>query len=131
MRTESIARKTAEIRKYSAVRGTLAFVHVRLLDNRSDFLAPLRLRLWKEGDHFLIEVTGAVAIANTIAYLSEMIDPISIFVGLSRLHPMTQALRYLLWGQGETGLMLYAVLVRYWESTAEEDVRPLIFLLSD
>lgn len=44
---------------------------------------------------------------------------------------MTQALRYLLWGEGETGLMLYAVLVRYWESTAEEDVRPLIFLISD
>jgi hypothetical protein len=131
MSPEGIARKTAEIRKYYAVRGPLAFVHVRLLDNRSDFLAPLRLRLWKEGDDFLIEVTGALAIANTIAYVSEMIDPISIFVGLSRLHPMTQALRYLLWGQGETGLMLYAVLVRYWESTAEEDVRPLIFLLSD
>ncbi len=131
MSTEGIARKTAEIRKYSAVLGTLAFVHVRLLDNRSDFLAPLRLRLRKDGDHFLIEVTGALAIANTIAYLSELIDPISIFVGLSREHPMTQALRYLLWGEGETGLMLYAVLVRYWESTAEEDVRPLIFLISD
>jgi hypothetical protein len=131
MTPKSIARKTAEIRKYYAVQGTLAFVHVRLLDNRSDFLAPLRLRLWKEGDDYLMEITGALAIANTIAYVSEMIDPISIFVGLSRLHPMTQALRYLLWGQGETGLMLYAVLVRYWESTAEEDVRPLIFLLSD
>jgi hypothetical protein len=131
MSPEGIARKTAEIRKYSVVRGTLAFVHVRLLDNRSDFLAPLRLRVWKGGDDFLIEITGALAIANTIAYVSEMIDPISIFVGLSRQHPMTQALRYLLWGEGETGLMLYAVLVRYWESTPEEDVRPLIFLLSD
>jgi len=131
MSPEGVARKSAEIRKYSAVRGTLAFVHVRLLDNRSDFLAPLRLHLRKDGDHFLIEVTGALAIANTIAYVSEMIDPISIFVGLSREHPMTQALRYLLWGEGETGLMLYAVLVRYWESTPEEDVRPLIFMLSD
>jgi len=131
MSAESIARKTAEIRKYSAVPGPLAFVHVRLLDNRSDFLAPLRLRLRKEGEDFLIEVSGAVAIANTIAYLSEMIDPISIFIGLSRQHPMTQAFRYLLLGEGETGLMLYTVLVRYWESTPEEDVRPLIFLISD
>ncbi len=131
MSAESIARKTTEIRKYSAVLGTVAFVHVRLLDNRSDFLAPLRLRLRKEGQDFLIEVSGAVAIANTIAYLSEMIDPISIFIGLSRQHPMTQALRYLLWGEGETGLMLYTVLVRYWESTPEDDVRPLIFLISD
>jgi len=44
---------------------------------------------------------------------------------------MTQAFRYLLWGEGETGLMLYTVLVRYWESTPEEDVRPLLFLVSD
>jgi hypothetical protein len=131
MTAESIAHKTAEIRKYSAVQGTLAFVNVRLLDNRSDFLAPLRLSLRQEGDCFLIEVCGAVAIANTIAYLSEMIDPISIFIGLSRNHPMTQAFRYLLWGEGETGLMLYTVLVRYWESTPEEDVRPLLFLVSD
>jgi hypothetical protein len=131
MTAESIAHKTAEICKYSAVHGTLAFVHVRLLDNRSDFLAPLRLSLRQEGEYFLIEVSGAVAIANTIAYLSEMIDPISIFIGLSRHHPMTQAFRYLLWGEGETGLMLYTVLLRYWESTPEEDVRPLIFLVSD
>jgi hypothetical protein len=31
----------------------------------------------------------------------------------------------------ETGLMVYAVLLRYWEWTPEEDVRPLIFLMSD
>lgn len=131
MDLESITRKTAEIRRFSAVPGPLAFVHVRLLDNRSDFLAPLRLRIRRQGENFLIEVSGAVAIANTIAYLSEKIDPISIFIGLSRRHPMTQAFRYLLWGEGETGMMLYAVLVRYWESTPEEDVRPLIFLISD
>lgn len=131
MTAESIARKTAEIRKFSAVQGTLAFVNVQLLDNRRDFIAPLRLSLRQNGESFLIEVGGAVAIANTIAYLSEMIDPISIFIGLSRHHPMTQAFRYLLWGEGETGLMLYTVLVRYWESTPEEDVRPLVFLVSD
>ena len=33
--------------------------------------------------------------------------------------------------EGETGLMVYAVLLRYWEWTPEEDVRPLIFLMSD
>lgn len=131
MTAESIARKTEEIRKYTAVHGTLAFVNVRLLDNRSEFLAPVRLSIRKEGEYFLIEIYGAVAIANTIAYLSELIDPISIFIGLSRNHPMTQAFRYLLWGEGETGLMLYTVLVRYWEWTPEDDVRPFIFLVSD
>jgi hypothetical protein len=63
--------------------------------------------------------------------LSDLIDPISIFLGLSRKNPGAQALRYLLWGECETGLMLYTVLVRYWESTLEADVGPLISLIRD
>lgn len=128
---ESIARKAAEIRKYYTVKGPLAFVHVRLLDNRSEFLGPVKLRITKNAENYVIEASEAVAIANTIAYLSEVIDPISIFIGLSRQSPMAQAFRYLLWGEGETGLMLYTILVRYWSWTPEEDVRPLIFLMSD
>jgi hypothetical protein len=77
------------------------------------------------------ELFGAVAIANTVAYLSEAIDPISIFIGLTRRNLMSQAVRYLLFGEGETGLMVYTILLRYWELTPEEDVRPLIFLMSD
>jgi hypothetical protein len=77
------------------------------------------------------EVFGAVAVANTIAFVSEAIDPISIFIGLTRRGLMGQALRYLLFGEGETGLMVYTVLLRYWDWTAEEDVRPFIFLMSD
>ncbi|MBI4483666.1 MAG: hypothetical protein HY652_12355 [Acidobacteria bacterium] len=68
---------------------------------------------------------------NTVAYMSEVINPISIFLGLSRLNLMSQALRYLVWGEGETGLMVYTILLRYWEWTPEEDVRPVIFLMSD
>jgi hypothetical protein len=44
---------------------------------------------------------------------------------------MGQAIRYLLFGQGETGLIVYTILRRYWDWTPEEDVRPLIFLMSD
>ena len=71
-----------------------------------------------------------MAIANTLAYLSESIDPISIFIGLTRRDLMDQAIRYLLFGEGETGLMLYTILLRYWQWTPEDDVRPLIFLMS-
>jgi len=39
--------------------------------------------------------------------------------------------RYLLFGEGETGLIVYTILLRYWDWTPEEDVRPLIFLMSD
>ncbi len=125
------ARKAREIREYYAVRGPLAFIHVQLMDNRSEFAAPLQARVAEDGDDYAIEVTGAIAIANTIAYISERIDPISIFLGLTRQNLVTQALRYLAWGEGETGLLVYTILLRYWESTPEDDVRPLIFLISD
>ena len=104
---------------------------MNLLDNRSEFSAPLEVTLRKEGDDYVGEVYGAIAIANTIAFISEAIDPISIFIGLTRRGLMSQAVRYLLFGEGETGLMVYTVLLRYWDWTPEEDVRPLIFLMSD
>ena len=55
----------------------------------------------------------------------------SIFIGLTRRNLMSQAVRYLLFGEGETGLMVYTILLRYWDWTPEADVRPLIFLMSD
>ena len=134
MRTDSPSarkKKLADIRKYYSVKGPIAFIHVHLLDNRSDFLSNLRLNVRSEDENFVIDVHGAGAIANTIAYVSESIDPISIFLGLTRLNLMAQALRYVLWGEGETGLMVYTILLKYWESTPEDDIRPLIFLMSE
>ena len=124
-------KKKAEIVRHYNVRGPFLFLHVNLLDNRSEFSAPLEVRLRKEGDDYVAEVFGALAIANTIAYLSEAIDPKSIFIGLTRRGLMAQAVRYLLFGEGETGLMVYTILLRYWDWTPEDDVRPLIFLMSD
>src|SRR5204863_9648170 len=106
-------RKAAELRRYYATKGPIAFIHVQLLDNRSEFIAPLQVYVTKEGEDFVIEVTGAIAIANTIAYVSELTDPISIFLGLTRHNLMTQSLRFLLWGEGETGLLVYAILLKY------------------
>jgi hypothetical protein len=128
---EARYKKKAEIVRRYKVRGPFLFLHVNLLDNRSEFSAPLEVSLQKEGEDYVGEVFGAVAVANTIAFVSEAIDPISIFIGLTRRGLMGQALRFLLFGEGETGLMVYAVLLRYWDWTPEEDVRPLIYLLSD
>ena len=122
--------KALILRHYN-VRGPFLFLHVNLLDNRSEFSAPLEVSLGREDGDYVGEVFGAIAIANTIAYISEAIDPISIVLGLTRRNLMAQALRYLLFGEGETGLMVYTILLRYWELTPEEDVRPLIFLMSD
>lgn len=124
-------RKTAEIQRHYAVRAPLAFVHVRLLDNRSEFFAPLQLKARRDGANYVLEVSQAIAIANTIAYVSELIDPVAIFIGLTRQNLMSQAVRFVLLGEGETGLMVYTILLRYWDWTPEDDVRPLIFLMSD
>ncbi len=128
---EAFRTKEEEIAQHYKIEGPLAFLHVTLVDNRSEFLAPLRLKVRREQEHYLICISGANAIANTIAYVSELIDPIALFLGLTRISPMTQAFRFLLFGEGEVGLLVYKILLRYWDYTPEEDVRPCIFLMSD
>lgn len=85
------ARRAAEIRAHYQVTDPLAFLHVNLLDNRSEFIAPLRVQVTREGENLVIEVSGAIAIANTIAYLSELIDPTGIFLGLTGQNLMHQS----------------------------------------
>jgi hypothetical protein len=128
---ENRRRKRVELAKLYHVRGPFMFLHVNLLDNRSEFNALAEVTIEKEGNDYIGEVYGAPAIANAIAWVSECIDPIAVYIGLTRRNLMSQAFRYLLFGEGETGLMVYTILLRYWEWTTEEDVRPLIFLVSD
>jgi hypothetical protein len=123
--------RTRKIRANYKLHDPLAFLHVSLLDNRSEFLSPLYIKITQEDSAYLVEASQAVAIANAVAYLSEAIHPVSILIGLSRQNLMRQSIRYFLMGEGETGLMVYAVLQKYWASTPEEDERPCIFLMSD
>jgi hypothetical protein len=128
---EARQKKCKEINEYYKANDKLAFVHVFLLDNRSDFLSPLQVEVRREDDNYVIQASGAIAIANSIAYLSERLDPIAIYLGLTQLNPMEQALRFLLFGEGETGTLVYTILLRYWAHTPEEDVQPYIFLMSE
>lgn len=116
---------------YYRLKGPLAFVSVSLIDNRSEFLSPIEIAVMQEGGEYLIKASQAVAKANTIAYLSELMHPAGIFVRLTRLNPMRQSFRYLLFGEGETGLMVYSILQHYWEVTHAQEDRPCIFLMSD
>ena len=127
---EDQLRKAGEIRQHYRLNGPLAFLHVNLIDNRSEFIAPLRVAVRKQNENFTIEVWGAVAIANTIAYITELIDPVSVFLTLTRENLMLQSLRYLLWGEGEIGLMVYTILVRYWEWTHDQSPKPTLYLMS-
>ena len=125
------SRKLDEIHTSYRLDGPVAFLSVGLVDNTSEFLSDLHIQVRREGDVYLIEVTRALAIANAIAYMSELLDPVRLFLGLSRKNLVSQAFLYLLLGQGETGLMVYTILVRYWEWTPEDDVRPMVYLMSD
>jgi hypothetical protein len=80
---EARRKKRAEIARHYNVRGPFLFLHVNLLDNRSEFSAPAEVSLKREGNDYVGEVFGAIAIANSIAFVSEAIDPISIFIGLT------------------------------------------------
>ena len=125
------AERVAKLRKYYNVNGPLTFVHIVLLDNRSEFLSPLEIQVRSEGSDYLVEASQAVATANAVAYLSELLHPAAIYLGLSRLNLMRQSFRYFLLGEGETGLMVYTILQHLWEVTPGEDRRPCIFLMSD
>jgi hypothetical protein len=120
-----------QIRSHYKVKGPLAFVRVDLVDNRSEFLSPIELSIKEEDGHYLIEASQAVARANAIAYLTELIHPVAVFLRLTRRNPMHQAFRYLVFGEGETGWMVYSILQHYWEATRSAEERPCLFLMSD
>ena len=123
--------RVRKVRSNYNVKGDVALVHLELLDNRSEFLSPLQITVTKDGEEYLVEATQAVAIANGVAYLSEILHPRSLYLGLSRQNLMRQSFRYFLLGEGETGLMVYTILQHHWEVTPYEDVRPCIYLMSD
>ena len=119
-----------KIRKHYVLTGPLAFLHVYLQDNRSEFVSTLRVFVRRDAEHYVIEARGAVAIANAIAYVCELLDPISILLGLTNKNLMKQSISYLFWGEGETGMMAYTILLHYWEWTKRTTERPRIFLMS-
>jgi hypothetical protein len=125
--------KGVEMRKFYKIDHPLAFLHVKLKDDRSEFSSDLKLKVLRFDEDYFIEVRGAVVVANTIAYISQMINPYAIFLNLTRGNPMALALDYLLFGQGEIGILVYQILVQYWEKLDQMGKvhdRPFIFLMS-
>ena len=120
-----------KISTYYNVQGPLTFVHVKLLDNRSEFVSPLEISIKEEDGQYLLTASQATAYANAIAYLTQLLHPGAVFLGLSRQNLMRQSFRYFLLGEGETGVMVYAVLQRYWETCKDDVERARIFLMSD
>ena len=118
-----------KVEAHFKIRGPMAFLYVRLLDNRSEFYSCLRVKAQPEGNDYVIEAYGAAAIANTVAFLTDELNPISVILGLTQRNLMKQSLAFVFLGEGETGLLVYSVLVKFWEANPKPD-RPLLFLMS-
>jgi hypothetical protein len=125
------ASRTAMLSEHYKVSSELAFVSIRLLDNRSEFLSPLEITVRQEDSQYLVQASQAVATANAVAYLSVLLRPAGIYLGLSRQNLMRPSFRYFLLGEGEIGLMVYTILQHLWEGTPGEDDRPCLFLMSN
>jgi hypothetical protein len=119
----------SKVLEHFKLHGPMAFLYVRLTDNRSEFYSCLRVRVVREGEDYVIEATGAAAIANTIAFLTDVLNPISVILGLTQRNMMKQSLAFVLWGEGETGMVVYSVLVKFWQANPKPD-HPLLFLMS-
>jgi hypothetical protein len=78
----------------------------------------------------MLEVHGAVAVANTVAFVSEVLNPISVILTLSNRNLMRQSIAYLFLGEGETAIVAYTILVRRWTESGRKTDRPLVFLMS-
>ncbi len=112
------------------LKGPLTFVHVTMIDDRSEFYEQLRIKITLEGDDFLITVSHANVIANTVVYISLVLHACNVIMHLSETgNPLTRTVKYVLFGTGEVGLMVYEILVAYWKDQPECE-RPLLLLMA-
>ncbi len=118
-----------KIEKNYKVEGPLTFLYVNLLDDRSDFYEQLEVKVDRNAEENLITVYNANVVANTIAYVSIRLKARNIILGLpAEKSPLVQAFRYLSFGTGEVGLMVYEILTNYWKERPEVE-RPTLFLM--
>ena len=128
---EARQRKVQEIHEYYKVKDKLAFVHVFLLDNRSDFLAPLNVEVrqgkWElRGKRFRSDRHR-----QHHRVYQRATGPDRDLPGIDASIPLFRPCGFSCFGEGETGMLVYTILLRYWESTPEHDVMPYIFLMSE
>ncbi len=119
----------ARIVEHYKVEGPFCFVHVDLDTDVSRF--DTRLRVWatRVGNDYAVVIRNATAVPNAIAWVVNNLEPRSVFLGLTPENPVVQAARHLFFGTGETGLLVYQILLRHWASTPEDEPRPHIYLL--
>jgi hypothetical protein len=119
-----------KVEKYYKTDGPITFVHADLLDDRSDFYEQLTVKIEKHEGEYVIKVSNANVVANTIAYVSIALKARTILLHLTKQQsPTARAFKYLVLGTGETGLMVLEILINYWQQRPEAD-RPVLFLMT-
>lgn len=118
------------VRTFYNVTGPLTFVHVEMLDDCSEFYERLRVAVAREKEDYLVTVSGANVIANTLVYISLGLKARAVLMHLAeQRYPLNQAMKYILFGTGEVGLMVYEILTAYWSDRPVPE-RPLLFLMT-
>ncbi len=93
-----------------------AFLNVELTDDPSAFATPIMVNVKEADGDVIVEVTGAVAIANAIAFVALKMNADQVIIGLlDNGTPAQNALLYLLFGTGEVGYAVRSIFVRVRE----------------
>ena len=113
------ARRRSDARRMQHKRADethFCFLYVQLTDDPSQFATPIKVRAYTDDGDTVLEVTGAVAVANAIAYVALELEVDQVVIGLlDNGTPAQNALLYLLFGTGEVGYNVRSIFVRVRE----------------
>jgi hypothetical protein len=99
----------------------VVWLHITLTDDPSQFSTPIMVRVREDQGDTIVEVTGAVAVANAIAYVALTLGADEVVVGLlDSGTPVQNSLLYLLFGTGEVGYAVRAIFIRLREEQLSE-----------
>lgn len=113
------ARRNCEARRVQhqhAGEAKYAFLHINLTDDPSQFATPISVKVVDDGVDAVIDVSGAVAVANAIAFVALELSADQLVIGLlDNGTPVQNAMLYLLFGTGEVGYAVRQIFVRLRE----------------
>jgi hypothetical protein len=126
----SLAEKEQSIRREHRIPRDLMIVFVEVdVADASDFLNEPEMDIYQEEGRYIIKVTGAASIANTLAAvaleMAKVGQPPEIHFGWTDETPWSGTLGFLLFGEGNVPWMVRELIRR---AEPEHDKRPLIII---
>jgi hypothetical protein len=98
----------------------VVWLHVKLTEDTSQFSTPITLTVVEDAGDTILEIDGAVAVANAIAFAALQLEADEVVVGLlDQGTPVQNSLLYLIFGTGEVGYAVRAIFARLREEELE------------